>query len=73
MRARGRAVAVNALGHIGDEVTVAQMPLSFRHTDEHKVVRVGNVDEPLVHAGEINADIVQHKPDLAAIDEPHEV
>ena len=49
------------------------MPLSFRHTDEHKVVRVGNVDEPLVHAGKINADIVQHKPDLAAIDEPHEV
>ena len=48
------------------------MPLSFRHTDEHKVVRVGNVDEP-VHAGEINADIVQHKPDLAAVDEPHEV
>ena len=72
-RARGRAVAVNALGHIGDEVTVAQMPLSFRHTDEHKVVRVGNVDEPSVHAGKINADIVQHEPDLAAVDEPHEV
>ena len=72
-RARGRAVAVNALGHIGDEVTVAQMPLSFRHTDEHKIVLVCDLDEPPVYARQIHAYIVQHEPDLAAVDEPHEV
>ena len=56
--ARDQAVLVDALCHVGDQVAVTEMPLALRHTDEHEVMRVGNVDEPLIHAWEIHAYIV---------------
>ena len=68
-----RPVAVNALHHVGDEVAIAQMTLPLRHTDEHKIVLIRNVDEPPVHARQIHAYIVQDKPDLPAVNEPQKV
>lgn len=64
-----RAVAVDSPRHAGDEVAVAQAALSLRHTDEHRVPRVGNVDEPLVRAWKINAHIIKRQSDLAAVSE----
>lgn len=36
-------------------------------------MRVGNVDEPLIHGGKVDTDVVQHEPHFAAVDEPHKV
>ena len=70
---RYQAVPVDALRHVGDEVAVTEMPLSLRHTDQNKIIGVGNLDQPPVHPGKVNAHIIQHHSHFPALNEPQQI
>ena len=49
------------------------MPLALRHTDQNEIVFVGDLNEPLIHIGEIHAHIIQHHPHFPALNEPQQI
>ena len=49
------------------------MPLALRHTDQDEIVFVGNLNEPLIHIGEVDAHIIQHHPHFPALNEPQQI
>ena len=70
---RYQAVPVDALRHVGDEVAVTEMPLSLRHADQNKIIGVGDLDQPPVHPGKVNAHIIQHHSHFPALNEPQQI
>ncbi|CDC56464.1 unknown [Ligilactobacillus ruminis CAG:367] len=66
-------VLIDALGDVRDQLAVPQITLPLRHADEHEVILIRHIDEPLVNPRQIHADVVQHQPHLAAFNQPPDV
>ena len=69
----GDPVPVNALRHIRDQITVAQMSLPLRHTDKNKITFIGYINQLLIHIRQIYAYIIKHQSNLAALCQPNQI
>lgn len=49
------------------------MPLPLRHADQHKIICIRKINEPLVDPREIDPDVVEHEPDLSPLNQAQEI